>query len=62
MISWFLNLFQAEQIMWARPIPAAGVVAAFVAVVAVTLYLYRRRRGVPTRIHIVLSVSRLIVL
>jgi len=62
MIGWFSNIFQTEQIMWARPIPAAGVVAAFVAVVALAVYLYRRRRGVPTRIHIVLAVSRLIVL
>jgi hypothetical protein len=62
MISWFLNLFQAEGIIWARPIPAAGVAAAFVAVVALAVYLYRRRRGVPTRIHMVLAVLRLVVL
>ena len=62
MIGLFSNIFQAEQIMWARPISTAGLVAAFVAVVALTVYLYRRKRGVPTRIHIVLTVSRLIVL
>jgi len=38
------------------------VVAAFVAAVALTVYLYRRRRGLPTRVHIALSVSRLVVL
>ncbi|MDP6546069.1 MAG: hypothetical protein QGH60_18975 [Phycisphaerae bacterium] len=62
MISSFSNIFQAEQIMWARPIPAAAVVAVFVAVAALTAYLYRRRRGLPTRVHIVLAVSRLVVL
>ena len=62
MIGSFLNIFQAERITWARPMPAVAVVAAFVAAVLLTAYLYRRRRGVPTRIHIVLAVARLGVL
>jgi hypothetical protein len=62
MIGSFSNLFQAEQIMWARPIPLAAVAAAFVAAVVLTVYLYRRRRGLPTRVHILLAVSRLLVL
>jgi len=62
MISWFLNIFQAEQIMWARPIPTLAVVAAFVAAAVLTVYLYRRRRGLPARVHFVLAVFRLVVL
>ena len=62
MISWFLNIFQAERLMWARPIPTAAVVAAFVAVVVLTVYLYRRRAGLTTRVRIMLAVFRLVVL
>jgi len=62
MISWFSNVFQVEQIMWARPIPVPVMLAAFVAVVALTAYRYRRRRGLPTWVRIVLAASRVIVL
>jgi len=62
MISWFSDIVQVEQFMWARPIPAAAMLAAFVAVVALTVYLYRRPRGLPTWVRIVLAVSRLVVL
>jgi len=62
MISWFLNIFQAERILWARPIPTSAIVAAFVAVAVLTAYLYRKRRGLPTRVHIMLAGCRLIVL
>jgi hypothetical protein len=62
MISRFSNIVQVEELMWARPIPVAVMLAAFVAVVALAVYLYRRRRGLPTWIHIVLAVSRLVVL
>ena len=62
MISWFLNIFQAERLMWARPIPMVAVVASFVAVVALTVYLYRRRAGVTMRVRIMLAVFRLVVL
>ncbi len=62
MISWFSDIVQVEQLMWARPIPVAVMLAAFTAVVALTVYLYRRRRGLPAWVRIVLAVSRLIVL
>ena len=62
MISRFSDIVEVEQLMWARPIAAAAMVAAFVAAVALTAYLYRRGRGLPTWVRIVLAFSRLIVL
>jgi len=62
MISRFSNIVEVERLMWARPIPVAVMLAAFVAVVALTVYRYRRRRGLPTWVRIMLVVSRLVVL
>jgi len=62
MISQLLSNIQIEQFMWARPIPLGAMVAAFVAVVALTVYLYRRPMGLPTWVRIVLAVFRLVVL
>jgi len=62
MISRFSNIVQVEQLMWARPIPIAVMVAAFVAVVALSVYRYRRRRGLPTWVRVVLAFSRAVVL
>ena len=62
MMSRFSNIVQIEQLLWARPIPVAVMVAAFVAVVALTIYRYRRRRGLPTWVRIVLAFSRAAVL
>ncbi len=62
MISRLLDNFQIEQLMWARPIPVAAMLGAFAAVIALTVYLYLRPRGLPTWIRIVLAASRLVVL
>jgi len=62
MISLFSDIVEVERFLWARPMPAAAMVAAFVAAVALTAYLYRRGRGLPTWVRIVLAVSRLVVL
>lgn len=62
MIAWLFSNQQIEQVFWARPISNAALVAAFVAVVALTLFLYRSRQGLPTWVRIVLAVSRLVVL
>ena len=62
MISRFSDIVEVERLLWARPIPMAAMVAAFVAAVALTAYLYRRGRGLPTWVRIMLAVSRLIVL
>ncbi len=62
MMGWFFNGIQIEHLLWARPMSAAAMLAAFAAVVALTVYLYRRPRGLPTWVRIVLAVSRLVVL
>jgi len=62
MISRFSNIVEVERLMWARPIPVAVMLAAFIAVVALTVYRYRRRRGLPTWVVTALAVSRAVVL
>jgi hypothetical protein len=62
MIAWLFNDGQIERLFWARPVSTGVMVAAFVAVLALTAFLYRRRQGLPSWIRIVLAVSRLLVL
>ena len=62
MISWLSNYVQVEQFLWARPISAAALLAAFVAAAALTVYLYRRPWGLPTWVRVALAASRLVVM
>jgi len=62
MISWLFNDVQVERLMWARPMPTVVMLAAFALVIALTIYLYVRPRGVPTRIRIALAAVRVVVL
>ncbi|MDP6357751.1 MAG: hypothetical protein QF473_21715 [Planctomycetota bacterium] len=62
MIAWLFSNEQIEHVFWARPLSTAGVVGAFVAVVALTVFLYRRRQGLPPWVRMVLAVSRLVAL
>ena len=62
MISWFSDIVQIERLRCARPVPAVAMLVALAAAVALTVYLYRRRRGLPGWVRILLAASRLIVL
>ena len=62
MNSLFLSNIQIEQFMWARPMSLAVMLAGFVAIAALTVYLYRRGCGLPIWVRITLAVFRLVVL
>jgi len=61
MMNWFFD-GRAEQVFWARQVPAEAILAAFVAVVLLTVFLYRRGQGLPPRVRLVLALSRLVTL
>ncbi len=53
---------QIEQVFWARPLSVGTLVAIFVAIVVLSLYLYRRPWGLPLWLRGILVVSRVLVL
>jgi len=62
MSNWLTNFTGIKELMWGRPAPLVLVIAALAAAVVLTLFLYRRQRGLPGRIRVGLAVARLIVL
>ena len=62
MIGVMLSNVGIEQYKWARPVPMVLVLAAAIAVIALTGYLYRRSQGLPKPVHIGLAAARFIVL
>ncbi|MFT4548276.1 MAG: hypothetical protein ACI8XO_001914 [Verrucomicrobiales bacterium] len=62
MIASLFNNGQIERLFWARPVSTAIMLGAFLGVVLLTIYLYRRRQGLPKRVRVALAVSRLAVL
>jgi hypothetical protein len=62
MIAWLFSDGQIERLFWARPVSTAVVIAAFVAVFLLTIFLYRRRQGLPVGIRLVLAFTRLLAL
>lgn len=62
MINWLSNNIQIEQLIWARPVSSGVLLAAFGAVVVLTIYLYIRRQGLPLKVRISLAIARLVVL
>lgn len=53
---------QIEHVFWARPLSTGSLVAILVAIVVLSLYLYRRPSGLPLWLRAVLLVSRMLVL
>ena len=51
-----------EEVFWARPQSTGTLVAILVAIVVLSLYLYRRPWGVPFWLRALLAVSRIVVL
>ena len=62
MIAFLFNDGQIERLFWARPVSTDVVVAAFVAAFVLTVFLYRRRQGLPFGIRMVLALFRLLAL
>lgn len=62
MIEWLFDGGQIEQVFWARPVPTAVIVSAFVAAVLLTMFLYFRRQGLPTWVRVALAATRLLAL
>ena len=62
MLAFIFNDGQIERLFWARPVSTAVVVAAFVAAFVLTVFLYRRRQGLPFGIRMVLAFFRLLAL
>ncbi len=58
----FLFIAKIEQVFWARPLSTGSLVAIFVAIVVLSLYLYRRPWGLPLWLRVSLAVSRVLVL
>lgn len=62
MINWFSNNMQIEEFIWGRPVTSGFLLVAFAAILALTIFLYRRRQGLPLKVRISLAVARVIVL
>jgi|TARA_B110000037_G_scaffold125184_1_gene142612 uncharacterized membrane protein len=62
MIAWLFNDKQIERLFWGRPVSTEIMIAAFGAVLLLTIFLYLRRQGLPIWVRIVLAVTRLVVL
>ena len=53
---------QIEQLFWARPLPTAAMLAVFIGMFALSVYLYRRSWGLQPWLRAVLGAARLVVL
>jgi hypothetical protein len=62
MLAFIFTDGQIERLFWARPISTAVVISAFVAAFALTVFLYRRRQGLPLGFRMVLAFFRLLAL
>ncbi len=62
MIGLIADSTRIERIFWARPLPTAAMVAVFVGVIVLSVYLYRRTWGLKPWLRFLLGASRLVVL
>ena len=62
MLAFILTDGQIERFFWARPVSTAVVISAFIAAFMLTVFLYRRRHGLPFGFRIVLAFFRLLAL
>ena len=62
MLAFIFTDGQIEQLFWARPVPTAVVISAFVAAFALTVFLYRRRQGLSFGFRMALAFFRLLAL
>jgi len=62
MIDLIANSTRIERIFWARPLPTVAMVAIFVGVIVLSVYLYRRSWGLQPWLRFLLGTARLVVL
>ncbi|MDP6359068.1 MAG: hypothetical protein QF473_28370, partial [Planctomycetota bacterium] len=62
MTTWLFSDAQIEQLLWARPLPGAAMLAVFAGILGLTVYLYRRAWGMTQGMRIGLAIARLAVL
>ena len=61
-MNWLFQSGKIEELFWARPASNGIMIAAFAAVVLLTIFLYWRRQGLPAWVRIALAATRLVVL
>ena len=61
-MNWLFQGGKIEELFWARPASNGIMIAAFAAVVLLTIFLYWRRQGLPAWVRIALAATRLVVL
>ncbi len=61
-MNWLFQDGTIEELFWARPASNGVMIAAFAAVVLLTIFLYWRRQGLPAWVRIALAATRLLVL
>ncbi|MDG2184767.1 MAG: hypothetical protein P8K79_03750, partial [Mariniblastus sp.] len=57
-----LNIARMDHVFWARPLPSGVLVAIVVAIVALSVYLYRKPWGLPLWLRALLAISRVLIL
>ena len=62
MLAFLFDGGEIERLFWARPVSTAVVISAFVAVFVLTVFLYRRRQGLPFGMRLLLASLRLLAL
>lgn len=61
-MSWLTNITGIKTLMWGCPVSQGVIFGALAAVIVLTVFLYRRQRGLPHRVRFSLAAARLIVL
>jgi hypothetical protein len=61
-MNWLFQSGKIEELFWARPASNGIMIAAFAAVVLLTIFLYWHRQGLPAWVRIALAATRLVVL
>jgi hypothetical protein len=61
-MNWLFQGGKIEELFWARPASNGIMIAAFAAVILLTIFLYWRRQGLPTWVRFALAATRLVVL
>ena len=62
MLAFIFTGGQIERLFWARPVSTAVVISAFIAAFVLTVFLYRRRQGLPFGFRVALAFFRLLAL
>ena len=58
----FHTIAQVDEIIWARPLSTAALIAIFAGIVVLSIFVYRKGWGLPLWLRVFLAVSRILVL